>query len=56
MIPARKSKYNLALIRKFAYNILRLILNEHPEEKSIADLKETLSDEPDRMKKYIFEG
>ena len=54
--PAKKSKYNLALIRKFAYNILRLILNEHPEEKSIADLKETLSDEPDRMKKYIFEG
>lgn len=54
--PAKKSKNNLALIRKFAYNILRLILNEHPEGKSIADLKEILSDEPDRMKKYIFEG
>lgn len=54
--PAKKSKNNLALIRKIAYNILRMIVNEQQEETTIADLKEILSDEPDRMKKYIFEG
>lgn len=54
--PAKKSKNNLALIRKFAYNVLRMILNDQSDGTAIADLKEILSDEPDRMKKYIFEG
>lgn len=54
--PAKKSKNNLALIRKFAYNILRMIVNEQPVRTTIADLKEILSDEPERIKNYIFEG
>ena len=51
---ATKSKFNLSVIRKLAYNILRLaILKEFPE-LSLIGMMDYFCDNPDSLAKYIF--
>ena len=51
---AKGAKNNLALIRKFAYNILRLaIIKEHPEW-GMQRMMDYFSDHPEMTQKYIF--
>lgn len=51
---AKKSRNNLALIRKFAYNLLRLaIIMEYPGN-SMAEMKDTFGDDFSLMERYIF--
>lgn len=53
--PAKKSKNNLALVRKFAYNILRIYaIREHPEW-GIQKLMDYFCDHPELTMKYIFD-
>lgn len=53
---ARKSKNNLALLRKFAYNIIRIaILREYPK-KSVKGMVDKFSDSSELLVKYVFEG
>ena len=54
--PAKKSKNNLALIRKFAYNILRLSTLQQNIKLPITDLMFYFSDTLDLLGKYIFDG
>lgn len=54
--PAKKSKNNLALIRKFAYNILRLATLQQNIKLPITDLMFYFSDTLDLLGKYIFDG
>ena len=51
---ATRSKFNLSVIRKFAYNILRLaILKEHPD-KSPTLMMDYFCDNPDSLATYLF--
>ena len=53
---ATRSKFNLSVIRKFAYNILRLaILKEHPD-KSPTLMMDSFCDNPETLASYIFCG
>ncbi len=54
--PARKSRNNLALIRKFAYNLLRMIMNDQSSSDTITVIMDTLSDDLELLEKYIFKG
>ena len=48
------SKFNLSVIRKFAYNILRLaILKEYPD-KSPTLMMDYFCDNPEALVRYIF--
>ena len=51
---ATRSKFNLSVIRKFAYNILRLaILNGHPD-KSPTLMMDFFCDNPEALSCYLF--
>ena len=51
---AKGGKNNLALIRKIAYNVLRLaIIKEHPKW-GLQRMMDYFSDHPEKMTKYIF--
>ena len=53
---ATRSKFNLSVIRKFAYNILRLaILKEFPD-KPLIRMMDFFCDNPETLAKYIFSG
>lgn len=53
---ATLSKFNLSVVRKFAYNILRLaILKEFPEMTPIG-MMDSFCDNPEGLAKYIFSG
>lgn len=53
---ARKSKNNLALLRKFAYNIVRLaILREYPK-KSVRGMLDKFADNSVLLIRYVFCG
>jgi predicted transposase YbfD/YdcC len=54
--PAKGSKHNLALIRKFAYNIIRIIMRKCSLEQPITEIMDLLSDDLDLLGKYIFKG
>ena len=53
--PAKKSRNNLALIRKFAYNILRLVSVQHNIHCPTTELMDLLNDNPGLLKSYIFQ-
>lgn len=54
---AKKSKFNLSLLRKIAYNVLRIIsIKEFDNKESISTLMDEFSDNPSFMEKYIFAG
>lgn len=52
--PAKKSKNNLALIRKFAYNILRLAIIQTEPKCGIRDMMDRFDDNPNMLKTYVF--
>ena len=54
--PAKKSKNNLALIRKFAYNILRIAMLTGECSKIMTEAMDDFSDDPELRKKYVFNG
>lgn len=54
--PAKRSKNNLALIRKFAYNILRIAMLAEACSGIMTEAMDEFSEEPGLIKKYVFEG
>lgn len=54
--PAKKSKNNLALIRKFAYNILRIAMLAGDCPGIMTEAMDDFSDAPLLRKKYVFNG
>ena len=54
--PAKKPKNNLALIRKFAYNILRIAMLAGDCREIMTEAMDEFSDDPFLRKKYVFSG
>lgn len=54
--PAKKSKHNLGLIRKFAYSILRIAILSGDCAELITEAMDDFSDDPFLRKKYVFSG
>lgn len=54
--PAKKSRNNLALIRKFAYNILRLAMLSKSCEEIMTEAMDKFCDDPSLIEKYVFTG
>ena len=54
--PAKKSKNNLALIRKFAYNILRIAMIQKACCPIMTEAMDDFCDDPFLIKKYVFNG
>lgn len=52
--PARGSKNNLALIRKFALNVLRLVQIQTDNQSPISEMMDLLNDDMNLLGKYIF--
>ena len=52
--PARGSRNNLALIRKFALNVLRLVQIQTDNRSPISEIMDLLNDDKDLLGKYIF--
>ena len=54
--PAKGSKNNLALIRKFAYNILRLAMIHLSTERPMTEMMDLFSDDKELLERYLFNG
>lgn len=54
--PAKGSKNNLALIRKFAYNILRIAMIHLSAKCPMTEMMDLLSDDENLLERYIFNG
>ena len=54
--PAKGSKNNLALIRKFAYNILRLAMIHLSAENPMTEMMDLFSDDEELLERYLFNG
>ncbi|MDE7252183.1 MAG: ISAs1 family transposase [Acetatifactor sp.] len=54
--PAKRSKNNLALIRKFAYNILRMAILSGDCSEIMTEAMDDFCDDPLLRKKYVFNG
>ena len=54
--PAKKSKNNLALIRKFAYNILRIAMLARDCSEVMTEAMDDFSDDRFLRRKYVFSG
>ena len=54
--PAKKSKNNLALIRKFAYNILRIAMIQKACCSIMTEAMDDFCDDPFLIKRYVFDG
>lgn len=54
--PAKKSKTNLALIRKFVYNILRIAMLAGDCTDIMPEAMDDFNDDPCLRKKYVFNG
>ena len=52
--PAKGSKYNLALIRKFALNILRLAQIQTGNKSPISEMMDLFCDDCNLLEKYVF--
>lgn len=52
--PAKKSKNNLSLIRKFAYNILRLFKIDYSDNSPMTEILDLFSDNFDLIEEYCF--
>ena len=52
--PAKGSRNNLALIRKFALDILRLVQIQTNSKLTISELMDLLNDDKDLLGKYVF--
>lgn len=54
--PAKKSRNNLALIRKYAYNILRLAMHETGITNIMTEMMDCFCDNADLREQYVFKG
>ena len=54
--PAKKSKNNLALLRKFAYNILRIAMIHGDCSEIVTEAMDDFCDDRSLMKRYVFDG
>lgn len=54
--PAKRSKNSLALIRKFAYNILRIAMLAGDCSEIMTEAMDDFNDDPFLKKKYVFNG
>lgn len=54
--PAKKSRNNLALIRKFVYNILRLAMLSKSCGEIMTEAMDEFCDDPSWIEKYVFTG
>ena len=54
--PAKKSKNNLSLVRKFAYNILRIAQIQKGSTCPLTEMMDSFADDPELLEKYIFNG
>ena len=52
--PAKGSRNNLALIRKFSLNILRLVQIQTKNQSPISEMMDLLNDDKDLLGKYVF--
>ena len=52
--PAKGSRNNLALIRKFALNLLRLVQIQGRYDIPIPEMMDLLRDEQELLRKYLF--
>ena len=52
--PANRSKYNLALVRKFAHNILRIAILSGNCAEIATEAMDDFSGDPSLRKKYVF--
>ena len=52
--PARGSRNNLALIRKFALNVIRLVQIQTGNQSPVSEMMDLLNDEQDLLGRYIF--
>ena len=54
--PAKKSKNNLALLRKFAYNILRIATIRGDCSEIVTESMDDFCDDQSLMERYVFNG
>ena len=54
--PAKKSRNNLSLIRKFAYNILRLAMYETGMTNIMTEMMDCFCDNAVLRERYVFQG
>ena len=54
--PARKSRNNLSLIRKYAYNILRLAIRETGATDIMTEMMDCFCDNAALREQYVFKG
>ena len=54
--PAKKSKNNLALIRKIAYNILRIAMMSGSYPMIMTEMMDDFCDDLSLIEKYVFSG
>ena len=54
--PAKKSRNNLALIRKYAYNILRLAMLQTGETGTMTEMMDCFCDHAELRGQYLFKG
>ena len=52
--PARESRNNLALIRKFALNVLRLVQIQTGNQSLISEMMDLLNDDSELLGRYVF--
>lgn len=53
---ARKSKNNLAVIRKIAYNLLRIAAIREKKGSGPTEMRDHFSDDLTLIEKYVFRG
>lgn len=53
---ARKSKNNLAVIRKIAYNLLRIAILREKPESGPTEMRDQFNDDLTLIEKYVFRG
>lgn len=54
--PARKSRNNLSLIRKYAYNILRIAMNDTALTNVMTEMMDCFCDDTALREQYVFQG
>ena len=54
--PAKGSKNNLSLIRKFAYNILRIASIRMEDQRPMTEMIDRFADIPELLSEYVFAG
>ena len=53
--PAKKTVHSLAIVRKIAYNVIRLVMLEEGVVRTVPEMMDIFADEVDRAAKVVFE-